>query len=725
MNKVMKLVGTALAGGVTAFFLATATLTVPACGTDPGGPDTEQTGPKCEAGEPDCCKTAKDCGKASEWVCASKTCIAICTKSADCEGDEICEDAVCRAPACGNDAECGSNEQCIGGSCEAKIADSSVASCDVLPTKALLKDGATKTFAVVAKDVDGNTLAYKGAVTYSVDNTDRATVADATVTGGAEAGAVVVSAKVGSVDCAAANVINYAAAEETEIRIVVADLNTQQPIEGASVVVDGAPGELTDADGIVTIPADGAAHTISVFHAEYAYVTVVGTESTDLLVFTKKAQLPAAFTGSMTARDFDNLSDIQGTVHLALQGSSIAGNLFDLELATLLGDTVETDIDLGSMSADGIPLPEGTVIGLGEQMFKGPEKDGNPGFKIVSSPGVRSLWALGGNAQIGTIISALSPALNGGDIAIGPILSSLLPVLGRLQSGALTGVNAVANETASIMGTDGKSKLKIDTLLRLRVEADIPKMPSYLAAGAVAGEETNFEGAIVLGGALNGSQGLVPLGLTAGIDDDEDGIVDADVEAGTAAGKLSLRLAPLHSGMETSKYAILALAASFDGLVGGDGGGGLALSGLVHYPDTLSFNGGNAVKVNLGDSFLDVPSHVSLEERVLSAGSKVDGAAFQRLSIGDAEAGEWLVYFAPGANQTIEVPSVPTGMTDRFVAQGTAKDPQTLLHSVRLGLGGATPSFDEVVSFGSDNLDDLSAQIDAFSLIEVARTEIE
>lgn len=712
MNKVMKLVGTALAGGVTAFFLATATLTVPACGPETDGP-TEDPKVKCEAGQADCCKTAKDCGKASEWVCASKTCIAICSKSADCGAGEICEDAVCRPPACGNDSECGGNEQCIGGACEAKVADSKVASCTVLPTNGILKDGATKAFTVVAKDTDGTTLAYKGAVEYTVDEAGRAAVAGNVVTGGAAAGTVKVSAKVGSVDCAAATVTNYAKPETGKTRIVVADLHTQQPIEGASVVVDGAEGVDTAVDGTVTIDSPANAYTISVFHDDYAWVTIVGTSSKDLLVYTKQAQDPATFTGSMTARDFDNLSDIQGTVHLALQGSSIAGNLYDLELATLLGNTAETDIDLGSIK-ETVPLPEGTVIGLGEQMFRGPSKDGAPGFQIVASPGVRTLWALGGNAQIGTIIEALGPVIGGGDIEIGPILSSLLPVLGRLQSGALTGLNGVANETTSIMGSDGKSKLKLDTLLRLRVEAALPKLPSY----TVAGETIQFGEAVVLGGALNGSQGLVPLGLTAGIDTDKDGIVDADEEAGTGAGKLALRLAPLHSGMETSKYAVLALAASIDSLIGG---AGIALSGLVTYPATLGFNEGKPGAVTVGTKFLDVPSEAAINGRVLT-GSKVDGASFQRLSIGNGDA-EWLVYFAP-KGEAITVPAAPAGKTDRFAVAGTDV-PGTLLNTVRLGLTGTAPSFDDVVSFNSANLDDVSDHLDGFSLIDLAREAVQ
>lgn len=601
---------------------------------------------------------------------------------------------------------------------------SSVASCRVLPADALLTSGTKKTFTVVSKDEAGTTLAYRGAVTFGVTEAARGSVTGGVVTGGAEAGAFQVFATIGAVDCTGAKVVNFSAAPSGKLRVIVADADGHGLVEGASVVVDGANGVATDENGVVEIEASGdAARTVSVFHDDFAWVTIVDTKSKDLLVYTRKARAPATFTGNMGARGFDGLADVHGTMHLALQGSSIATNLFEQTWSSFLGKAVETDIDLGSIK-ETLSLREGTVMGLGEQMWRGPEKNGQPGFSLVSSPGVRTLWSLGGNFQVGALIEALGPFLGDGGnddgLSTRHVLLSVAPLLGRTLSGALTDVEAVAGEATSLAGSNGQSRLKLDTLLRLRVEATVPKLPSF----TVASNRTSLLDAMVVGGAMRGSQGFVPLGFITGLDDDKDGFVDADELEGMGAGKLPLRMAPLHSGLEGSKYAIVALATSFEHPLGGDAEGpSSAISALVKYPGALTFNEGKPLPVDLGPAFLDVPSEASInaDTRKLSAGSEVSGATFQRLSVGDPAQGEWHVYFEPGSDKTVTVPGAPAGKSDRLVRQGGETQPRTLLHSVRLGLGGGSPAFDSVVSFGDDNLDDLSNQLDAFSTVELSR----
>ncbi|MFP5450385.1 MAG: hypothetical protein ACLGG9_01405, partial [Thermoleophilia bacterium] len=237
----------------------------------------------------------------------------------------------------------------------------------------------------------------------------------------------------------------------------------------------------------------------------------------------------------------------------------------------------------------------------------------------------------------------------------------------------------------------------------------------YTAKGA----EAKFEGAVVLGGALHGSQGLVPLGITAGLDADGDGKVDADGEAGTTAGNLALRVAPLHSGMETSRYAALALAASFGGLVSGEDteGPGLVLSGAVAFPESLSYNASTAAPLAF-PTFLTVPTDPAINGQTLTT-TAVDGASFHRLSIGSVESGEWLVYF-PAGKTSVELPVPPEGFDNRLTKLDGDELPEALLHSIRVGANGAL-TYDQVVAFDAANLDDLSARIDSFSVIEIER----
>lgn len=727
MTRVLKFVGTSALSGVAAFFLATATLSVPAC-DNPDPTDDEKL--VCEEGVVGCCKKNKDCGSGT-WTCTTQgQCIRICRNSGECtNAGDVCEDGVCRPPGCGNDDECGQGLQCLGGVCEPAVTASAVDSCVVLPEQGVLVEGAEKSFTVVAKDKTDKVVAYKGEVTWGAGDA-KVAVTGGKATGGAESGKGSITAKIGSVDCEPASVLNYAAAPADKVRVTVIDLNDYAPVAGAKIVIDGAEPVETNAEGSIVVDgAAGEVRNITAFHKDYAWVTVYGTSKTDVVLYTRKGVDPAKFTGTMGPRAFDTLPDLKGTIHLAIHGSSIPGNVFDLELASILGETKDVSIDLGGSlkTKEPVPLPGGTVLGFGETMITGGKPDG---FEITAPAGVRTLWGLGGNVDIADVTKSLGPVLEGGskNIDIGPILTGLLPLLGKLHSGALTGMKGEPGGKVSI-DVEGKSTLMLDTPLRLRANVTVPKLPTFKYMEGTEEETGLFEGAIVLGGALNGSQGLVPLGLTAGIDAEpkgaSNGLVDAMPEAGIPEGKLALRMAPLHSGMETTKYAIVGLAASFGGLLGGGNstsGPGLALSGLISYPaeGKLAYNDGKAVDITLGDAFLNVPNNPAIDNvaRKLTAGSKVDTASFQRLSVGDAGA-EWLVYFAPGDNVEVTLPEPPAGVgDDRLVATGS-KQPSALLHSVRLGASSLT--FEDVVGFNSSNMDDLTKEVDAFSVITVKR----
>lgn len=739
MRKALQLMTAASAAAVLAFVVST----VGCGGTVPGGPDAGDGGPcgkdpfsaECKCAKPAECDPLHQENR-FKWICTpSHRCVKICKANADCRSGETCEDAICRPPACGSDAQCNTaaGEECLGGSCKPALVAADVASCIVLPMTALLHEGSPKEFTIVARNAGGATVPYKGATTWSVDKASRASVAGdkiaGTATGGTETGAVKIQAKLGgTLACTDASAINYAAAAAGKTRVVVADLVTHMPVAGAVVVLAGKPNATTDANGIAEFDgADASKKTVSIFHHTYAYLTMVDATGTDLVAFVKPPPSAGQFTGTMTARDFDDLSDLKGTVHLSLYGGSIPGNLIDIQLSTLLGALVDTQLTLGSQKTT-VPLPEGTVIGLGEQMFK-------TDYKVLAPAGIRTVWGLGGNADFSAITRALGPALSGGDtqnLNIGGIMSSLLPLLGKLQSGVLTGLEAKPDAPQAI-----GDKMKLDTLLRLRAEAQLPDMPSYTSGT----EQKRFEGVIVLGGALYNPQGLVPLGLTAGIDAEgatdpndptkklPDGKIDA-ADPGLPPGTLALRLSALHGGLESSKYVALALAASFSGLVGGSGGGsapkeGLVLSGLVTFPGEIAYSATDAKKISFGSHFLSLPNP-TLDGRSFDLGSVVDGAAFHRIDIGGEVTGEWSVYFPAGAAPaSFSIPTPPAGFDDRFMKLETGKTalPKVIVQTVALSAGTSPLDYDGVLNFSGENMDDLTTRINAFSAREIVRPD--
>lgn len=725
MKKTLRFLGTALLAGFASFTL----VTTPACGPGEENPDKEK--PVCTDTPANCtCNTAKDCSlavngaegtKMSDWICTvSKTCERICGKAADCgpasEG-WICEDALCRKPACGSDAECGTGQQCIAGACKAPIPATEVASCTVVPSGALIRKGATAQFSVITKNAAGETIPFKGNVNWASSVADAVSFGGTTqtvlATGGSAAGATEIRAEVNGKSCEAAGANVFAEAAAGKFRVVVADLLTKQLISGAKAVLSGVTEPVDVVGGVAEFDVDAAdtePKTVSVFHKDYSYTTLVDVTSRDVVVFLKGKTQAATFSGSKKASDFYKLSDLRptATVRLMLSGGSIPGNLVDIDLDTLIGELVKTQLNFGGTSFE-VPLPSGTVIGLGSDLFKSD-------YSVSVVPGVRSVWGLGGNAQFSAITDALGPVMDGGmeNLDIGGILSKLLPLIGKLQAGVMTGLKAEA-------GQDQPIDLQLNTLLRLRAEAKLPTLPEYTVTTSLGNSKTQrFEAAVVLGGALYSPQGLVPLGLTAGIDskgakdgagkDIGDGIIDP-AEAGAAPGKVALRVAPLNGGLETSEYAMLALAASFSGLLNGDDAEKLplVLSGLVKFPGELRYNNGTANQIDFGDTFLGVPTDPIVDGRFFDIGEQVAGASLHRLDIGDDD-GEWSVYFPAGsAPANFTIPSPPTGFDDRL---GAGK---VLLQSIRLN--GAT--YEDLVGFSGTNLDDFTKKADAFSVREI------
>lgn len=66
----------------------------------------------------------------------------------------------------------------------------------------------------------------------------------------------------------------------------------------------------------------------------------------------------------------------------------------------------------------------------------------------------------------------------------------------------------------------------------------------------------------------------------------------------------------------------------------------------------------------------------------------------------------------------VTLPTPPPDLTDRFLTNEEVQ-PRAVLLSVRLNDPALT--YDKVLEFGSDNLDDLSSRLEAFSHIEIVR----
>jgi hypothetical protein len=530
-----------------------------------------------------------------------------------------------------------------------------------------------------------------------------------------------VTATVGGLPCAPASVTEYAPA--SDLRVVVA--SDGAAIADATVVVDGAL-QTTNADGIAAFPAASGAHTVSVFKSGYAYVTVVGTTATDLLIPLTSAPHPGTFKGQFKFTDFNNLAYPTGTLHLDVTGASLGGNLIDASLSSLLGPPQAMTISLGTGTPYGpFQVPEGIALGLGIQMFG--DAGGGGRYGAVASPGYRALWSIGGNAVIGDVLKAIGPLLdnNGGPLSLRlpTVLIALTPIISTLESAVTTGLNVKPDEPRALSFGGAQPSLKLDTLPRLHLHVKTAHLPSFVRDDGTTGA---YDAVVVLGGALKSPEGFVPLGVSAGIDSYPLDQITDGIPSVVMAGEVWLRLAPRHGGLEHSPWAFLTLGSSLKDLLGESPGQGLVLSGNIRLapkgsatPYELKYDSGQATIVDATDDFLGVPDRPTLVDRTVSFAAAVPGATFHRLDVGGADA-RWSLYF-PAGTLSVSVPTVPAGFDDRWV--GT---PSLSVKSVSLGspLPGETApiTYDRVWQFDGTEADDLSLVMDRFSVREVLRS---
>lgn len=711
---------------------------VSACGGGVGAGGLSGPGASCGPGdvqqvEANCvCQVFSDCedGNDATWACSNaQTCIQTCQSSSDCTTapNTICEDEVCRPPACGNDSECAAGEQCIASACRAAFAADSVATCLIVPAAAVMNAGGSRPFHVLSYDANGLEIAYEGAVTFDLEGPAglsemvSATDPTAAIVSGTSllaAGSGTLAAQVGATTCTPASVVTFAAAPENTLRVTVADRFAGTPITDATVV-DGQGNTLTAAgDGTYTETVSTASlHTFTAYREGYSYVTVVDTSATDVFLPLKPEAAPGTFTGTLADTDFNNLSTPTGTVHIAFGGASIPGNAIDLPLAALLGGPASTNINLGGTSATTAALPQGLVLGLGPTMFKGSSS-------VEAAPGVRALWTLGGNLLVQTMLDVLATQ-KGQTPDLAQMLIGLAPSLGQLESG-VTGGLSVTSGKADVLSTggggQGSTSLTLETLLRLHLSAALPELPSWYQSNDLPGAPSGqLDGAVVLGGVLAEPQGFVPLGIAGAPNDTLNNMPNMVAGfMGGPDGSIPLRMAPRSGGLEGFPYMAVALAVDMAGLNEALNGAAssVTLSGTVLLPGELAY-AHEAVTTLTSPPFLGLPAQptFSVATRQLSLPvTDVPGVAFHRLEIGTAP-NEWEVYFPPGET-VVQIPSPP--LADPL--QSGAGAPVLQLASVTLGLNGdgsgATYTYDDVVGFQTPGptLDDLTLQIDSFSI---------
>ena len=566
--------------------------------------------------------------------------------------------------------------------------------------------------------------------------------------------AATVTATSGSASCDAAMTV-YPTHTAGSHRVVAIDASTGAPIAGAlaTAYVGGAlQQDTTDANGVAEFPA-GAADNVSVFSDDHQWQTVMDPPE-DLVVITAPIANNNDVAGLKGDFDFDAVHTV-GDIKLGLAGTAIPANVTELNFANILGDIADYNVDIEGVTDPGgqvVPLPSGLVLGLGNEPIKGE-------YVSFGQQGRNVAWALGGQvrlAEIGEIISSVAAS---DDVNVGAILGAVLPFFATfdhavVSGGALADLSLSARPCNDDGDCDGSAvcaaghcaasgtgqptendepiaydawpfpeqQLRPDTLLAQSAVYDMPNLPctpgglSGSACQAVVAEGSPYaSGVILLTGVLVPGVGLVPLGLTAGLDDPDDqdsndlrdGVLDYTGDNAPESGTALIDYAPPHDGLEGSLFVTIAIAIDIDAIAdsgGGDFGASVIMDMTPKYGDTNTFSGG----------FLQSQGGTFTAGQAGQFAIAAKGTAdFYSVNLDNGGDTEWNVWFSD-ANTP---PFTPADFhPDPAAAAARFQHADVQAYRLGNGYGGTAPeTMDDLFGFNGTNFDNMIFYMGAWS----------
>lgn len=787
------------------YFLIASALVFAACGPTPPKADGGTGGGGGMMG--DCFEDA-DCPNTSFFFCNTTTskCEPSCRAKTDCNPDVRgqyaldfcdntngkrgceCDEGKCVGSLCSADSDCGT-QVCRNGACVAPPAASSVSTCAVIPDYVILKQGEKAKFWVSAWDSSKNPVIVNAGITWTAA-TAAVTIPASSTGGTVEAtggtpntmAEQALKATIGGKDCfAKVLVVSNAAPAANTIDVTVTDELSGRPVAGASVLASvSATGVaigaavVTDAKGFANVPGltGNTSVTVSVFHADYNYLTVAnydmtGSRSLSFVVRRNQVDKYGGYKGT-----FKNVP-ATSNVHAGIAGASLAGSITDLSFAQLLGPTVPTRVKIGTaIDQMNVPLPAGIYLGFTDQVIKGNISGQGLAGTCVTAAGVpdeaailagtcgtRTAWALAGDVPLGDLpIDAVAGGLN--NIDFGKILSRIIPIFKKFNSSVVRDVQF--NLVTTPKDAAGKYVFSepdgglshftsadhnfyqtgvattSEVPLAFNLVAKVPDLPKF--------RNTYVDAAVLLGGAIVPGRGVVPLGLGAAVNTTPaDAKTDPQSELVTP-GLVTLRMSPTHHGIEGAEYGIVALGVSAKSIT--DASAGLATSAIFSRVtgNALKFDPKGMTPVDLGPSFPGFPESAKYNYTDTAGGgvnarsflfanateSSSAGSSVVRVVFTDEAEHRWVVYLNPAAATTgFTLPKPPGTFGDRtfFNNMSTGTRSPFLVQQIRLNdnpasATGAAITFNKLVELNSTNGDRVVDFLTGFSLVDYDRPSI-
>jgi Cys-rich repeat protein len=636
------------------------------------------------------CSIDNDCTQdctAAACICKDGHCheAATCTAEADCTAEEDCVGGICVPHLCRGPADCQPTEICVDGACVTGGNAGLVYEVIILTPGGPIRSGRQIQLEAIALTQTGDEVPGIG-FDWDSSQTNRAAVdAAGVLTGGNVAGDTDVTATaqgtappVVSMAVTFTNVLDPA---NNTVRVSVVNAFDRNPVAGATVVLDDGTNQetgTTDAAGAVELSDPGTAADIHVFSDDHDYVSILGTISKDLLVpLPDRSNMTKAggFSGEMTFVG-------EGSVSLGLAGTSIAGQLVDMNFSRLLGETFVVTVST-PMGTTEIPLPAQMVVSATFQGIDIPIKET---YYVLGQRGLRAAWSMGGFIDMSVLMSLIQ----GGNYD--DMIMELLPYFSIFKHGLVPVFDVFPQDLVvdanDLDGDQDSTEMRPDwggALPDLDMEPahsqDIylnvaaPSTPTY---GGTA-----ITSVIYVAGGLS-SLGFTPLGLTSA--EAVNSVVDP----------MTMKMAAAYGGLEVGEYGVLVMAVppAVNNVMPADVA--MVLYVDKNLPTNVSFDYG----------FLAFPEDATFTaaSRELTA-TAVAGASMYRSTI-QATEGRWIVYLSGSGTITYTLPAVPGGMDDLGTGTVVTLDPISLS-------GGLT--FEDLVTFNGEDLDVLNSLSLAFT----------
>jgi hypothetical protein len=576
----------------------------------------------------------------------------LCHEATGCEGDDECSEglecigAVCVEAICRGAGDCEGQLVCELGECVPYEAPETLDQVIILTRPGIILPAQEIAMTAIALDDAGNVI-IGAPIRWASSLTTAATIGEETgvLVGADTPGTTTITATVAgfSSDISdSVEVQNNGLPPETGIRVTVIDAVSGDPLENAEVRINGDI-RTSDSRGVAEDLDAVAPFDIHVFEEDSDFVSLLGITAADVVVPLADRSQHTTMGGFTGQFDYTNVTSA-GDIDVGLAGSSMAGDLINLDLATLLGDGFVTEITSPFGNFD-FPLPGGFVVIITAFGVTG-SKDT---YQVQGREGFRFAWGLAGRLELSVLLNMFSGGGGGGtaDI-IGQILPFFESFEHGLQAMDIEELDRIVD--AADYDNDGDTtemiadyeefpeiELAPDVAQTLRTELSFPTPP------VIGDAATDI--AIVWGGALVESVGFVPLGLSASSTE------------GDELPDILLKMAPLHSGLTAGGYAVMAV--TFDSGGAGVGAGGFDLP--TNISGVLFVGGIIPTRIDFGDDFPALPEDSTFDAETRELVIADVGATFYRVRFQGPD-GDWTIFIEdPGE---FELPEPPEGFPD-------------------------------------------------------------